>query len=164
MNTIRINRTFKIIRTFRTTLYIIAVFFLATFCTASAQNNKSSGIPDLSGSWKFEKIVRQNKKIKSRIELISFSLTIKQNGDKITGKYEYLTTNATRIREGSISGKIFGVKGIIRFENPEYSNENGLADLVPSKKGDGDEINWVILQAPQGDSFIPAKLTLKKGK
>lgn len=146
------------------TLKVISLFVLiiiaGTCAVFAQQQTDKKPAADYSGTWKYEKKVKPDKKNKNKIELISFSIEIKQEGQIISGRYEYTTTNATRIREGIINGKIFGIKAVVKFENPEYTWENGLAELVPSKDG----MNWIIIQIPKGDNYLPVDIVLKKGK
>jgi hypothetical protein len=139
------------------TIFAILILLFAA-SQALAQQTAKQAISDYSGSWNFENKVKPSKKNKGKIELISFSVNIKQEGDKISGRYEYLTTNATRIREGNISGKILGIKAVIKFDNTEYLSEKGLAELFLNKN----ELSWITIQMPEGDTYIPLKTTLKK--
>lgn len=112
---------------------------------------------DFSGAWKFTADEKKPPP-EGQNQLLIFSLEITVKGDAITGKYEYITYNATRIREGVIRGKIEGNKASLSFFNPEYKWEKGRASLSLGSNG----LKWRMTEPPQGEHFLPGTAIMKK--
>lgn len=136
---------------------IALILFSAVSLPSYAKEKDKPGKSQFSGVWIFE---NKEKPTPGKIALLSFTLNLKQNGDKITGKYDYITYNATRIREGKIEGIVKDNKAVLKFKNPEYKWEKGSATLKPVKGG----MEWEMTESPQGEHFIPLKSFLKKKK
>ena len=137
-------------------IFLLLMFFMTAFLSFAAEPMKE-GKHEFSGAWKFQNDEKKPPP-KGQNKLLIFSLEISRKGDEITGKYEYITYNATRIREGIIKGKIKGNTASLEFSNPEYNWEKGKASLVIMKNG----LNWKMTESPQGEHFLPVTAVLKK--
>lgn len=145
------NRRLKILSVFIIVI-IISVSSLS-FAGEPTDGKKS----DFSGAWKFQNDEKKPPP-QGQNRLLIFSLEISQKGDVITGKYEYITYNATRIREGIIRGKVKENTASLQFSNPDYNWEKGKASLNLQKNG----LNWKMTESPRGEHFLPATAVLKK--
>ncbi len=136
---------------------IIVLTFFSSYSLSLAEEPVKEGKTEFSGAWKF---MDDEKKPppQGQNKLLIFSLEISRKGDDITGKYEYITYNATRIREGIIKGKINGNSASLEFSNPEYNWEKGKASLIIKKNG----LNWKMTESPRGEHFLPVTAVLKK--
>ena len=140
-------------------LMLMVSLLILTVSIADASEKPDTGKFQYMGSWIF-KNDEKSPPPPGQIKLLTFSLDLKQEGDKITGKYDYITFNATRIREGKIEGIVKDNIVKIKFENPEYKWEKGEAIIKPGKGG----IEWILKKSPEGEHFIPGKALLKRVK
>lgn len=141
----------------KTAVMVILMLIYTTASLSFAGEPVKEGTHDFSGAWKFQNDEKKPPP-QGQSKLLIFSLEISRKGDEITGKYEYITYNATRIREGIIKGKIKGNTACLEFSNPEYNWEKGKASLIIMKNG----LNWKMTESPQGEHFLPMTAVLKK--
>lgn len=136
---------------------VLFIFLLSPVFFAWAEDPPKEAGQDFTGTWVYE-VEDKNPDNPAPVRLLTFSLTLSREGRKISGKYEYVTAAATRIREGTISGSCRGNTAMVKFQNPEVETEKGTAALHLITEG----LEWKLLTTPTGDCYLPEKAVLKK--
>lgn len=140
----------------RSTVSVFALFLAVLAIVVPCLYGQTT---DFSGSWGYDGITDVDVGTPAQC---TFTITLKQKGNKVSGEYEAVALNGNRIdidEEGGnkITGVISGNIADVQFESASWGG-NGNAKITHL----GNKLMWEITKIIKPDVWCPKKVVLMK--